>query len=176
MNSITSFFFKKKNTSFYTKKSALKTSFFYGKNENDQKMELQFCKKTSVFTMKYAHLCGCFSKTLIFTMNYACFLPWLNPKHIFVQKHYFLQWIMSNFSKHQFLQWIMSLLQQSSDGWLGCLGCCLAGLLGCLASPLFPRRLRPGFPHRLGPPGSKTYEKSMISVQIVKKPNVFQCF
>ena len=39
------------------------------------------------------------SKTLVFTMNSACFLPKTEPKHIFVQKHQFLQLIMHTFSK-----------------------------------------------------------------------------
>ena len=39
------------------------------------------------------------SKTPVFTMNSACFLPKKKPKHIFVQKHQFLQWIMHSFSK-----------------------------------------------------------------------------
>ena len=55
--------------------------------------------KTSVFTMNSAYFWVHVSKTPVFTMNSACFLPKNKPKHIFVQKHQFLQWIMHTFSK-----------------------------------------------------------------------------
>ena len=139
-------------------------------------MELQFCKKHQ-FLRWNMHICAdVFQKRWFLQWIMHAFCPGSIQNISLFKNIIFYNELWATFQKHQFLQWIMSLLQQSSDGWLGCLGCCLAGLLGCLASPLFPRRLRPGFPHRLGPPGSKTYEKSMISVQIVKKPNVFRCF
>ena len=55
--------------------------------------------KTSVFTMNLAYFWAHVSKTSVFTMNSVCLLPKTKPKHIFVQKHQFLQWIMHTFSK-----------------------------------------------------------------------------
>ena len=94
MNSITFF----KNTSFTMNFTVKKHQFllcFWKMGQSGTYVS----SKTLVFTMNSAYFWEHVSKTLVFTMNSACFLPKTKPKHIFVQKHQFLHWIMHTFSK-----------------------------------------------------------------------------